>query len=360
MSESMPNTDLPSIAPSSVPARKYERRFFAAKPGAYILIVVASLLAAWPFSLRKHSIFFCQAPGHGSDDYMADCETTAYGDYDYGAFWFGLEPKATDAAANAQVLFLGSSRTQFGFSTKTTADWFSSLPASYYLLGFSANGNYKFEGPLLRKLRPKAAAYVINLDLFFEQADAPPAKVVMQDRGARFRYEGKREWQVIQKAICTNHRSICGNGRAFVRSRATGAWRLSGGQFTSSPVWYDESVDQQMVKTYISSANEFLSNLSVPRDCVILTLVPTVDTRSWDHLGATSIGTAKAIAAGLGRNLVAPELAGLNTFDGSHLDPESAERWSAAFAEAAGPQIRRCLNDSMERTSIGDVRLRPE
>lgn len=364
MNKNLPATDLQSIAPSRMPAREYERRFLTARPGAYILIVVAVLLAAWPFSFRKHSIFVCQAPGNGSDEYIVECETTAYGDYDYGAFWFGMEPKATNAAANAQVIFLGNSRMQFGFSTKATADWFSSLPATYYLLGFAYNGNYKFEGPLLRKLRPKAMAYVINLDLFFEQADAQPARVVMQDGGARSRYELKRRWQVIQEVVCASHRSICGNGRAFVRSRATGAFRLTGGQFTSQPVWYDESVDQSMVNAYISSANEFLSNLSVRRDCVILTLVPTADRSSdkssWGLPGATSIGTAKAIAAGLGRNLIAPELTGLTTFDGSHLDPQSAERWSAAFSEAAGPSIRQCLDDSAHSRNLGRIRLTPE
>jgi hypothetical protein len=31
-------------------------------------------------------------------------------------------------------------------------------------------------------------------------------------------------------------------------------------------------------------------------------------------------------------------------FDHAHLDRPSAERWSRAFLEAAGPQIRECLN----------------
>jgi hypothetical protein len=59
----------------------------------------------------------------------------------------------------------------------------------------------------------------------------------------------------------------------------------------------------------------------------------------------TDVGTAKAIAVALGLNLVAPKLAGLATFDKVHLDPESAQRWSAAFFEDAGPQIRKCLSE---------------
>jgi hypothetical protein len=42
-------------------------------------------------------------------------------------------------------------------------------------------------------------------------------------------------------------------------------------------------------------------------------------------------------------NLIAPELEGLKIFDTSHLDRLSAQRWSAAFYAAAGPQIQKCL-----------------
>jgi hypothetical protein len=45
----------------------------------------------------------------------------------------------------------------------------------------------------------------------------------------------------------------------------------------------------------------------------------------------------------LGSELIAPQVDGLRTFDGSHLDAASAERWSAAFLDAAGPRIRECL-----------------
>jgi hypothetical protein len=57
----------------------------------------------------------------------------------------------------------------------------------------------------------------------------------------------------------------------------------------------------------------------------------------------TKTGNAEAIAAGVGLPLIAPDLDGLNTSDGYHLDRPSAERWSKAFLEAEGPEIRSCL-----------------
>jgi len=146
----------------------------AARSGLYTLLILAVALAAGACGLRKYGIFSCQASGYGSDGYLSYCGGTSYGDYDHGAIWFDLEPAAFAAAADAPVLFIGNSRTQFAFSSNATADWFSSLSKNYYLLGFSHFENYTFEAPLLRKLRPKAKVYVINIDTFFEGAETGP------------------------------------------------------------------------------------------------------------------------------------------------------------------------------------------
>ena len=324
------------IDPTDVLGRGRGSFVHAVRSGLYTLLVLAVALGAGAYSLREYSIFSCPASGYGSDGYLGYCGATSYGDYDHGAIWFGLEPAAIDAATNAQVLFLGNSRMQFGFSSKATADWFSSHSESYYLLGFSHNENYTFEAPLVRKLRPRAKVYVINIDLFFERSESGPGKTVMRDESARTRYEQKRQWQRIHKAICTTYKAVCGHEATYFRSRSAGAWLVAGGRFTSEPVSYDEDIDQNTLASYTTLGNEFLPSLSVDRACTILTVVPTVK---------TGVGTAKAIAATLGLNLVAPRLAGSITFDRSHLDPESAQRWSAAFLEEAGPQIRKCLNE---------------
>ena len=320
--------EVPRLGPGSL--------VLAARSGLYILLVFAVAIGAGAYGLRKYGIFGCPASGYGSDGYLGYCGTTSYGDYDHGAIWFGFEPAASSAAANAKVLFLGNSRTQFAFSSKAIAGWFSSLSESYYLLGFSHFENYTFEGPLLRKLHPRAKVYVINIDSFFERSETGPGKTVMRDESARTRYEQKRQWQRIHKEVCTTFEAACGHQEAIFRSRSTGAWVVTGGRFTSEPVSYDEDVDQNVVASYTALGNDFLPGLSTDRACTILTIVPTVK---------TGIGTAKAIASSLGFKLVAPTLAGLVTFDQFHLDPKSAERWSAAFLAEAGPQIQKCLNE---------------
>jgi len=210
-----------------VPKRHRESFVLAARSGVYILLLLAVVLGAGAYSLRKYGIFSCSASGYGSDAYLSYCTATSYGDYDHGAIWFGLEPAASAAAANAQVLFLGNSRTQFAFSSKATADWFSSHSESYYLLGFSHSENYTFEAPLLRKLRPKAKVYVINIDSFFEPSETGPGKTAMRDESARTRTEDKRQWQSLHKAICTTFKSLCGHEEAIFRSRSTGALSIT-------------------------------------------------------------------------------------------------------------------------------------
>src|SRR5271168_1204522 len=145
----MVTTNLSQIDPTEAPRRSRGSVVLAARSGLYTFIVLAVALGAGGYGVRSYGIFSCQASGYGSDGYLGYCGATSYGDYDHGAIWFNLEPEASSAAANAQVLFIGNSRTVFGFSSKATDDWFSSRSKSYYLLGFTNYENYTFEAPLL-------------------------------------------------------------------------------------------------------------------------------------------------------------------------------------------------------------------
>ena len=100
---------------------------------------------------------------------------------------------------------------------------------------------------------------------------------------------------------------------------------------------YNRVVDKTMALKYTTRAAPFLANLPVDSKCVILTMVPTTN---------TPMATARDIANTLGATFIAPEPEGLATYDASHMARSSAEIWSAAFFEAAGPVIRRCLGKS--------------
>lgn len=317
-----------------------ERRggLFTARPTIYIVILLSAFVAPFLYKIRTDYIFACPATGYGSDRFLTHCEVPNYGDYEHGAFWFDLEPAAQISAANADVLFVGNSRVQHAFSTPATAQWFSSASASYYLLGFIFFENSIFERALLHKLKPRAKVYVINLPDFFQKSEAPIAKIMLHDDAARTRYQGKRLLQFVHKQICMNLPKICGHALVIYQSRQTGTWyvpEISNFKGRERPVSYEQQIDEREINDAITIGQVFLSELPVRSECVILTAVPTVGTK---------LRAINAIAAGLGKTLVLPEhLDGLQTYDGSHLDPVSAERWSEAFFKAAGPQIQKCL-----------------
>lgn len=315
--------------------RRVREGIFVGRSASYILIIIAVVLATCAYKFRAEGIFSCQADGYSSRQFLAYCHAADYGDYEHGAFWFDLEPRVQEFASRAEVMFLGNSRMQLAFSTGAIADWFSSSAARYYLLGFSAGGNSAFADKLLSKLQPQAKVYVINVDPFFEQTASRSAQTVMIDPAAPNRYLVKLLWQRIHEPICAALPAMCRDQYVVFRSRETGAYRVGGvNGAKSSAVSYDPAADQKALGTYAAIGRDFLSRLPVAPECVILTMVPTADTK---------IGTANAIAAALRMKVLIPELDGLRTFDGSHLDQPSAERWSKAFLDKAAPQIRACM-----------------
>ena len=109
---------------------------------------------------------------------------------------------------------------------------------------------------------------------------------------------------------------------------------MRGGRFTSEPVSYSENLDKDVIASDSALEKELLNQIPASRACILLTIVPTV---------RTGVGAARAVAAAVGKDLIAPTLPGLVTFDGVHLDERSAQRWSTAFFDEAGPQIRKCV-----------------
>jgi hypothetical protein len=317
---------------------KQREGLFAINTTVYTCVVLLALFGAYVYKLRKETILACQATLYSSDRYIASCNGTRYADYEHGGFAFDLEPEAENFARDADVLFLGNSRLQFAFSNAATAVWFSEASARYYLLGFTYYENMLFTEELLRKINPRAKVYVINVDDFFDRTETPPVKTILHDPTARSRYETKRLWQRVHDPLCNTFAVICRHQFAIFRSRETGTYYPEGwAQLEKvTPVSYDEVISQNVVDRNKAAAIDFLKQFTRDK-CVILTLVPS---------SGTKIGDADAIARGLGMKLVTPRnLEGLQTWDGYHLDQPSAERWSRAFFQEAGPEIRSCLDE---------------
>lgn len=306
-------------------------------PRFYALALILVAYFAFVAHMRANGIFSCPAQLYRGEHYLGHCESTAYGDYDHGAFWFDLEPTIRHSARAADVLFVGNSRMQFGLSAPALGRWFASQDRSYYLLGFSHGENVNFLRPLLRELKPSARVYVVDADEFFVTQWTGPARDVVQGKNTLARYRAKRGWQRVHHDLCGRIPSACGNTMAFFRQRETGEWLLAGRSVgEASGVERIKPLDEDRVARLRLIAADFVAELNVRPECVIFTYVPPKE---------SDRPTMQALAATLEVPFVSPQLDGLLTFDGSHLDRPSAQRFTAAFVEEAGPLVKRCLGD---------------
>ena len=299
------------------------------------------MAVAFAYVLRTNGVFACSASGYGPNVYLAYCNSTAYGDYDHGAFWFGLEPETRQRAASANVLFLGSSRMQMGFSTRATREWFDAIGRSFYLLGFTYTENAVFSGKLLPTLTPAASAYVINADGFFDDRVTPPTADLLDDDAAS-RHRRKRLWQYPHKALCGVVDALCGHDLSFFRKRDDGSWTFVGNDpsMEAGGIADAPATSPELLRKRIALAEAWLQTLPVQRRCVFFTAIPWAQTPQAE---------AAAIAEAVGVKLVVPRTQDLRTFDGSHLDGPSAERWSADFFAAAGSDLRACVEPPLSK-----------
>jgi hypothetical protein len=315
-----------------------------ANAATYIVILLVAVAASLAYKVRFRGVFACPA-SYGSIAYLSDCNASNYGDYDHGAFWFGLEPDTQRAARQAKVMLVGNSRVQFGFSSPVTARWFADRSITFYSLGFSHFESVTFVTPVLERVQPHASAYVINADRFFAEHLSPASHRVVYENDARAHYDEKHFWQRLHKAVCGALPPLCGHEFAVYRNVANGMWFTSGTPPRNPKRVSDGTpADLEHWPHYIELAKDFIGGLKVDRQCIVLTIVPSVGTKRAE---------AQAIAQALGLTFIAPNIDDLSTFDGSHLDVDSAARWSAAFLEAAGPVLERCAGGGARADAAG-------
>jgi len=274
----------------------------------------------------------CSPIGYDSDEYLAVCDSEIYGDYEHGAFFLGLEPEAIRELKKAEILFVGNSRMQHGFSTDATARFFGQSRADrpYYLLGFGFIEPYLFTTALIEKLQPRPKVIVANLDeWFFLDLYSDPGKTVIQaNTTVWLNYARKRAWQTLHHAVCgwmdrPSSPAWCGRKNTIFRSRTTGTWDLRNNHEAKNiPLHVSSGVDPAKVKELLPAVHKFLRAMPVRPECVIFITVPSPH---W------SPDNTRAIADAVGARFVQTESAGSDwkMIDDSHLIQEHAETWSA-------------------------------
>jgi hypothetical protein len=284
-----------------------------------------------------------QVPPDGH--FLAYCGSTQFGDYEHGAYYYGLVPEAVDRLKRADVIFFGSSRAQQALSTNARDRFFKERSIPAYLLGFGYNEPGAFPLAVVRKHQLKPKAVVVLADPFFQDRTTGLIRVSSQG-WPRWRavtelheYLQKRLFIAAGARFCAAWPSVCRTRYpTLFRSTADGSWRLSGIDTSGrSPVTDDAllKITGPIADSDLQFAERFIAGAGVTRDCVVLSAAPSSSVNSNDYV--------REMGRRLGVRVSLPKVDGLQVYDGSHLTADSAERWSAALLADIEATLSSCV-----------------
>ena len=286
----------------------------------------------------------CNWRGYDREYFMAYCHTRRYGDYEHWAYWNGAEPEILEGLKQADVLFLGNSRTQFAFSTEAVSDFFRDYPSKHYVFGFGVGSQSEVPLRMIERHKLKPKVLVINADPFFSDYFSDVnVRMTKNDRSTSWGFDARKWLQKEQRKICVGNKTsngivkkaFCsGESETLYRNRKNGHWRTDFFRENKMiPVSYDDKLLLDRLDKTVEYAQNFIKRTGIDRSCVIITVTPRTD---------TPLQFARRLADKLQVPSAFPSIDGLITIDGSHLDKVSAERWSREFLRLAKPVIDRC------------------
>ncbi len=309
---------------------------------------VAVLLLIIPLGLGGRFVYDligmvrnCGASGYTDQSYLARCDSDFYGDYDTKAFLYNLESSAVQNAKRSSVVFAGNSRIQFAFATNSVRSYFSNAGIKHYIFGFGDSREAFLKTVIERiDLRPELLIVQTDSWYFGWLGDREPFKAQKLPQTAPASIHFKKIKQIAHRKICTIdliHRlGGCPNKNVLFRNRISGEWDFR--SITKDrriySIDFDYTVDEDLLKRQKHYAKELMQAIKVPRNCIVFTSVP------WP---LEKVGTGRALAEYLGVRFILPTVSGLKTFDGSHLEEQSAELFSDAFLRDLEPIMRECV-----------------
>lgn len=320
----------------------HEKRF------AQWFCVVFVCLSSIVFVFKRTDLFpwigGCSAAGYDSEHYLAYCHTTRFGDYEHFALYNNTEPRAVDALKQASVLFLGNSRTQYAFSTSAVIDYFEDRGVSHYVMGFGQGAQSPVAHAVMKKHQLQPQMVVANIDPFFStETNGTFQRILKGDKKLATEFEKKQQLQQWQSRVCSRpdsrwSRWACqGNAETLYRSRSNGHWLTDYYRKNyRHPVTHTDAL-MDTLDAAEQAANDFISSFNVRRECIVLTLTPRTGTPS---------NFANALSARLGLPIIEPALDAMVTIDHSHLDKDSALRWSTAFLDEFDQYAKNCVTAS--------------
>lgn len=308
---------------------------------AAFAVCVALGWAGWTLTpLRQYQLDIATAapppPGH----FLAHDRG---GHVDHHVLLHGTNPQALDHLRQADVLLLGNSRLMFALRGEALRAYFLARGMRPFALGFGHQEQHRFPLEVMRRHGLHPRIVIANVDNFFGGVTSPWGERVLRDRPfdawkTEFEATASHATRRAVHRVAPHLPDLWEGEREFViyRSEKDGAW-FSATDFGHGSRLMPFYTGRDPIREHnLDLARAFKDAVEATGARLIFVLVPGRD---------VSLTHAQSLADSLGVPLVAPEVPGLRTMDGSHLTDESAARYAPIFFQHLDPVLDRVLAD---------------
>jgi hypothetical protein len=273
---------------------------------------------------------------------LADCAAVSTKFYYSGSLYLQIERELIENLEKADVVVLGNSRTQVSFATRATEEYFRKKGLRYFILGSEGSG-FRFSQLMLERLHIKPSILLMNNESFYVDVLEDSNKDVVLDPDRFVPLMNMFYYSKLAAGwICSNGPALLqqiychGSVRTNWRNPVTGAlyiYYIDKGS-RHIPITDVPETRLHYFDRFMHNARVFLASPSVKDACMINYVVPSLN---------SSVELARKMSTAMDVPFVFPKTTNLDSFEGSHLWPESSERWSADFFRLADPYIDQCL-----------------
>lgn len=310
---------------------------------AYSIMVLVGYALSGAIALSTKGVWVgdCRRPP-APGLFISSCSSAKFGDYEHDAFWFNLETEAVVNLKAADVVFTGSSRTMFAFSTEEVRGYFAARGLTQFNLGFGFDEQQAFFAALATRFNLHPRVLVIGIDPYFVDHVSGPAAAAMGDWFERGHGIAKKIQIELQSTFCRWKLMGCaGVASAAFRSTSDGyfVWRDILKPDRESPRTQEPHIRDVQVNVPLAviAAKEFLDRIGMPAACVVLVPMPT-------PLIWLKPDPVKQVADALGSMYVDADTGeDLAFVDQTHLSFYSAKRFSAEFLRRFDQLPQDCL-----------------
>ncbi len=260
------------------------------------------------------------------------------GHVDHHVLYHGLDDRARERLATADVLFLGNSRLMFALDRQALRAVMPTTGLTYYVLGFGHDETYEFPLALIERFDLRPAVVVANADGFFAGVQSELAARVQEEGwfdAVKRRLEATAAHAVRRRLhrFVPHWPDLIAGGREFViyRSALDGTWSVGTPFPQTGPLpLAPEPPAVSLEPRVVDRARAFKAALEKRGTRLVIGLVPSPDFPR---------ARARALAAAIGVPAVTPAVDRPRTMDGSHLTAESAREFAELFLRELVPVL---------------------